>query len=293
MKLMKNEINLVIDPREKDIGIPVRRILPWAKKRMVGPFIFLDEMGPVILHPPGEQIDVRPHPHIGLSTLTYLFEGSLLHRDSLGVVQEIVPGEVNWMTAGKGIAHSERETEEARKHKRTLHGLQFWVALPKESEDIDPSFLHYGLNDIPKVETSSALVNVIAGSYSGVTSPLRAYSPLVFLVIRGQKEGVIDIPAKGQELAVYVVKGTINLNGETYHPHQMIVMKEGSDISFGHSADALVAIIGGEPFPEPRYIWWNLVSSSQEKIDLAKKAWADGTFPQVPGDFEKIPLPKD
>ena len=290
---MKNEINLTIEPRVADIGIPVRRILPWQKKRMVGPFIFLDHMGPVMLHTPNDRVDVRSHPHIGLSTLTYLFEGGLLHRDSLGYVQEIIPGEVNWMTAGKGIAHSERETEEARKHDRNLHGLQFWVALPKHAEDIDPSFLHYGSADIPKIETGGAIVDVVAGSFAGRTSPLHAHSPMLFLIVKAHHDGVVNIPSKGHELAFYVVKGQVSVNGKTVEPNTMIVFNEGSDVEFTHGSDAVVAVIGGEPFPEPRYVWWNLVSSDKQKIEDAKKAWRDGTFPQVPGDPEIIPLPKD
>lgn len=290
---MKNSINLIIEPRAKDIGITVRRILPWAKKRMVGPFIFLDHMGPAHLHPPKDHMDVRPHPHIGLSTLTYLFEGAILHRDSLGVVQTIVPGEVNWMTAGKGIAHSERESQEARLHDRTIHGLQFWVALPKDKEDMSPTFEHYEIPQIPKHDIGSALIDIVAGTAFGKTSPLKAYSPMQFMILKGRAEGSIEIPSQGHELAVYVVEGQVELDGQIFTKEKMIVMNQGSDIHLKFSADALVAILGGEPFPEPRFIWWNLVSSSQEKIELAKASWKDGTFPQVPGDSERIPLPEN
>jgi redox-sensitive bicupin YhaK (pirin superfamily) len=289
---MKNALNMIIDPREKDIGIPVRRILPWAKKKMVGPFIFLDHMGPVHLKAPDAHVDVRPHPHIGLSTLTYLFEGSLLHRDSLGMVQEILPGEVNWMTAGKGISHSEREIEEKRKYDRELHGLQFWVALPKESEDQDPSFHHYDKADIPDYETEAASVHIVAGKAFGKTSPLKAHSPMIFMVTRAHKNGTFIHQADGHELALYIVKGSIKIENETYHEHQMIVLNRGSDLELTHSNDAVFAVVGGVPFEEPRYIWWNLVSSSEQKIAAAKKAWSDGSFPQVPHDAEKIPLPE-
>lgn len=288
---MKNEINLIIEPREKDIGITVRRILPWAKKRMVGPFIFLDEMGPAHLLPPGQAMDVRPHPHIGLSTLTYLFEGAIVHRDSLGYVETIVPGEVNWMTAGKGISHSERESSDARTHERTIHGLQFWVALPKEKEDMNPTFEHFKNAAIPKHTSAGAEITIIAGSAFGKTSPLTAHSPMVFMVIEGKEQGRIEIPSEGHELAIYVVKGSVKIDGETYTANKMVVFKNKSDLSFYHSADALVAVIGGEPFPEERFIWWNLVSSSHDKIEAAKKAWEDNSFPQVPGETEKIPLP--
>ncbi len=290
---MKNEIQLIINSRTKDIGIPVRRILPWMKKRMVGPFIFLDHMGPVFLKAPDDQVDVRAHPHIGLSTLTYLFEGSLLHRDSLGSTQLILPGEVNWMTAGKGISHSERESVDARKKDRSIHGLQFWVALPKAFEDVDPSFHHYEKSDIPEFKTESLDINLVAGSALGFSSKLHAYSPLIFMVMRGFKEGSFSFEEKGHEHALYVVKGEITMNGTVYQEGQMIVMQDDSAIELQHSSDVVLALIGGEAFPEKRYIWWNLVSSSMEKIEMAKKAWIDGSFPMVPGDDEKIPLPEE
>lgn len=290
---MKNQVNLVIEPRAKDIGITVRRILPWAKKRMVGPFIFLDHMGPAHLLPPEDHMDVRPHPHIGLSTLTYLFEGALVHRDSLGVVQTIVPGEVNWMTAGKGISHSERESQEARTHERTIHGLQFWVALPKEKEEIEPSFEHHGKDDIPKVDTGSAIIDIVAGEAFSKASQLTAHSPMLFLLGKAYGEGRIQLPAGGFELAVYIVKGTVSIEGISYGETKMVVFENASDIELHHSSDAVFAILGGEVFPEKRFIWWNLVSSSEEKIAAARKAWDEGTFPMVPGDPEKIPSPPD
>lgn len=289
---MKNQVNLVIEPRAKDIGITVRRVLPWAKKRMVGPFIFLDHMGPAHLHPPEDHMDVRPHPHIGLSTLTYLFEGALVHRDSLGVVQTIIPGEVNWMTAGKGISHSERESKEARTMDRTIHGLQFWVALPKDKEDMDPSFEHHGENDIPKHDTGNAVIDIVAGDALGKSSPLTAHSPMLFLLSKTYASGKLALPANGFELAVYVVKGSVKIEGEEYGETKMIVFENASDIELEHSSDAVFAILGGEAFPEKRYIWWNLVSSSEEKIATARKSWDEGTFPAVPGDPEKIPSPE-
>lgn len=288
---MKNDIEFIIDARASDIGIPVKRILPWMKKRMVGPFIFLDHMGPAVLHAPGDHMDVRPHPHIGLSTLTYLFQGQILHRDSLGVTQLIEPGEVNWMTAGKGIAHSERESEEARTLDRTIHGLQFWVALPKESEDVDPSFHHYERADIPLIEKNGLTINVVAGTFEGQSSKLKAYSPMTFFVLWSEKKGQFKFHTEGHEHALYVVKGSLKVGEQEIKETQLVVFREGSAIEVEYSEDALFALIGGEKFPEPRYIWWNLVSSSKEKIEKAKDAWADGSFPQVPGDDEKIPLP--
>lgn len=290
---MKNEIEMIIEARGKDIGVPVRRILPWAKRRMVGPFIFLDHMGPAFMHAPNDHMDVRPHPHIGLSTLTYLFEGKILHRDSLGYVQLIEPGEVNWMTAGKGIAHSEREPADARTHDRVIHGLQFWVALPKEHEDVDPSFRHYPKEDIPEIVNDHHNVKVVAGNWQGKTSKLHAYSPMTFVVVTAKSKGRFVHDYKGHDHAVYVVKGSVSVNGVPYKETQMIVFKRDSEIDIEHGSDAVFALIGGEAFPEPRFIWWNLVSSSQEKIDKAKAEWASGTFPNVPGDHERIPLPTD
>lgn len=288
---MKNEIELIIEAKNSDIGIPVKRILPRAQKRMVGPFIFLDHMGPVLLKAPEDRMDVRPHPHIGLSTLTYLFEGEILHRDSLGTEQLIVPGEVNWMTAGSGISHSERESVDARTQDRTIHGLQFWVALPKDQEDCAPGFHHYEKSDIPLITTDSLTINLIAGEAFGQASKLSSYSPMNFMVMTASKAGTFLFEKKGHEHALYIVNGSINIDGKEFHETQMIVFKNDSAIEIEHSADARFAIIGGESFPEPRYIWWNLVSSSKDKIEKAKQAWIDGTFPQVPGDDERIPLP--
>ncbi len=290
---MKNEIEMVIEAREKDIGVPVRRILPWAKRRMVGPFIFLDHMGPAFLHAPEDHLDVRPHPHIGLSTLTYLFEGKILHRDSLGYVQVIVPGEVNWMTAGKGIAHSEREPEEERKHDRKIEGLQFWVALPKDKEDVEPSFHHYPKEDIPEIVNEFHHACVVAGNYGGRNSRLHAYSPMTFVVVTARKKGKFQHARPGHDHALYIVKGSISVEGKMFKATELIVFKTGSAMDVEHSEDAVFALIGGEAFPEERFIWWNLVSTSQEKIDQAKRDWANESFPNVPGDHERIPLPLD
>lgn len=237
-------------------------------------------------------MDVRPHPHIGLSTLTYLFEGEILHRDSLGVEQVILPGEVNWMTAGKGISHSEREPAGARFKDRFIHGLQFWVALPKELEDMEPSFHHYETEDIPLVNTDSLKVKVVAGSYGEYTSQLKSYSPMTFLVMESLKEGSFTFGKEGQELALYVLKGSVEIDGKNIKETQLVVFKKNSLMEIHHSADAHFAVLGGEPFPEPRFVWWNLVSSDKDKIEKAKADWENGTFPMVPRDFEKIPLPK-
>lgn len=290
---MKNQTTLLIEGRSGNIGVPIRRILPYHQKRMVGPFIFLDHMGPAFFHAPKEQLDVRPHPHIGLSTLTYLLEGSMLHRDSLGYTQEILPGAVNWMTAGKGIAHSERETSEARTQDRTLHGLQFWVALPLSEEDREPSFVHYPDETIPHLSSSTADVHLVAGSAGNKVSPLKAYSPMTFMVLKARATGVFSHQSGAhEELALYVVKGEVQVNQQIISGGQLQVFALGSEIEFTYSSEAIVAIIGGEPLAEERFIWWNFVSSSKEKIELAKRAWQEGTFPMVPGESEFIPLPE-
>ncbi|HLW57534.1 MAG TPA: pirin family protein [Bacteriovoracaceae bacterium] len=291
---MKNNIQFIIKPRTANIGVAVKRILPWVKKRMVGPFIFLDELGPSILVGPNEAVDVRPHPHIGLSTLTYLFEGKLVHRDSLGVEQVIVPGEVNWMTAGQGISHSEREPQEVRVHERNLHGLQFWIALPLEHENDEPSFRHYSKEEIPLVENDSLKMTIIAGTAFDKNSELKTYSPTTFLLGNAHKTGTLNFKhVQGQEHAVYLVKGSLKVAGQVINEHEMVVFEMNSDIEVEYEAGSLFAIIGGEPFPEPRYIFWNFVSSSKEKIEEAKRAWKDRSFPQVPGERDFIPLPGD
>jgi redox-sensitive bicupin YhaK (pirin superfamily) len=290
---MKNKIEIVIKARESDIGIPVRRILPYVKKRMVGPFIFLDHMGPILLKAPKDHMDVRPHPHIGLSTLTYLFEGKLMHRDSLGVKQLIVPGQINWMTAGKGISHSEREPDDARGIDRTIHGLQFWVALPVEKEDVEPSFNHYEEDATPVIQQDSLTIKLVAGSAFGKTSKLKAHSPMLFMVMSSEGDGKFSFDkVLGHEHAVYLVKGKLTVDGEVLKENELMVFKKDSDIELSYFAGTLFVLIGGEPFPETPFIWWNLVSSSKEKIELAKKAWTDGSFPQVPGDPDKIPVPE-
>lgn len=289
----KNTIELVISPKEKDIGIPVRRVLPWSKKRMIGPFIFLDEMGPALLKAPNDHLDVRPHPHIGLSTLTFLFEGQLMHKDSLGVEQLIVPGEVNWMTAGKGISHSERETLEIRKHDRPLHGLQFWVALPKQKEEMEPSFNHYKTEDIPVIDNELYTATVVAGSAFGSTSKLEVHSPMTFVVFRAKNKGFIQYQKDGHEHGIYIVKGKVAIDKTEYGEAQMVVFKKDSAIEIECTPDSLFVLIGGEQLPEERYIWWNFVSSSKERILLAREQWMSGAFPQVPNDDEKIPVPDD
>ncbi len=275
--------DLTFEAREKDLGgFQVKRVLPYAKKRMVGPFIFLDQMGPARFDP-GQGIDVRAHPHIGLSTLTYLFEGSLLHRDSLGFVQEIEPGAVNWMTAGSGISHSERSPLEKRKSTQAIYGLQFWVALPKEKEDCDPSFFHTPKKEIPEFSYQGAQIKLIAGEALGFRSPVKTHSPLFYLDLQLKKNDQIELPSLGQETAVYFLNSR--------DAGKMIVFGN-REFRFKAEEDSHLILLGGEAFSEERHIWWNLVSSDTEKIEKAKERWEKNQFPMVPGESERIPLPK-
>ncbi len=285
-------ISLVIEERMADIGgFMVGRVLPFRKKRMVGPFIYLDHMGPVTLGG-GENLDVLPHPHIGLATLTYLFDGALMHRDSLGSVLEIQPGAINWMTAGRGVVHSERTPGYLRDKEKTFHGLQIWVALPKEMEQAGPAFSHIPSSDIPAWEQDGAAFKLIAGEASGRKSPVPVYSRMHLVGIKTRKAAVIN-PVIGLhgESAIYIVKGGIQI-GEAHFDHKkMVVLEENSSVGFKMDKNSMVYLLGGEPFPEERYIWWNFVSSGKESIEQAKSDWKAKRFPEIPGETEFVPLP--
>jgi hypothetical protein len=281
---------LIFEGREHDLGggLKVHRILPFAKKRMVGPFIFLDHMGPVVAQA-GQNTDVRPHPHIGLSTLTYLFEGRMVHRDSLGEVATIVPGQVNWMTAGRGIVHSERAHPDDKQRAHALHGLQFWVALPDGNEEIEPSFQHQ--ESVPRRDFGHYSVCVAAGQGFGLSSGVRVHSPLIFAEFRCAQAGEIDLGEfPGFERGLYLVDGELKCAGESINKNHMAVLDD--DVKSVQATEgAHFVLIGGEAFTTPRHIWWNLVSSSKERIEQAKKQWAEGGFAAVPGETEFIPLP--
>jgi redox-sensitive bicupin YhaK (pirin superfamily) len=272
-------------------GMFIQRILPNVKKRMVGPFCFLDHMGPIMTEP-GANTDVRPHPHIGLSTLTYLFEGRMVHRDSLGSVVEIEPGEVNWMTAGKGISHSERAPENEKGKPRRLHGLQFWVALPDGKEEIDPSFRHYNKNQIPFHENDERQITLVAGQGFGLESQVETSSPLIFANLYAKKDFKFELSMANFELAILVIKGSAQSENLEILENQMLVFEQGVPVKMDISKDCHFVLIGGEPFKTERHIWWNLVSSSREKIEEAKRRWKNGSFPMVPGETEFIPLPE-
>jgi redox-sensitive bicupin YhaK (pirin superfamily) len=282
---------IVINAKDKDIGgFPVRRALPAIGRRMIGPFIFLDHMGPMQLAP-GRGLDVRPHPHIGLSTMTYLFEGEILHRDSLGTVQTIKPGAVNWMTAGSGVAHSERTPRESDAGSM-LSGIQFWVALPKSHEEMAPTFVHLGADELPVTEDTNVSARVVAGEAFGCRSPLEAPHPMVCADVALGEGASTALTDHYAERALYVAQGEIELAGVRAGEGQLVVLPLPSALSVRALSDARFLLIGGEPMDEPRHIWWNFVSSSKERIEQAKQDWKHGRFAGVPGETDYIPLPE-
>lgn len=287
-----SNISLIIEERPADIGaFMVGRLLPFRGKRMVGPFIFIDHMGPVMLGA-DKNFDVPPHPHIGLSTLTYLFEGSILHKDSLGTEIEIRPGQVNWMTAGKGIVHSERTPSYLRHSEKTLHGLQIWVAIPKALEQMEPEFFHASEMELPAWETDGVHYKLIAGKAFDKQSPVPVYSDLFLLELKSKERTTINIGHELEgEAAMYILEGSIEQDGNSYEPKRILVAKESQLCSFTMEANTAIYIFGGTPFPEERLIYWNFVASSQELIDIAKTKWLEQTFPRVPGETDFVPLP--
>lgn len=292
---MEKQLTLahIIDGKAKDLGdFQVRRVLPYAKKRMVGPFVFFDHMGPVDLKV-GNGMDVRPHPHIGLSTLTYLFEGEILHKDTLGVEQVISPGAVNWMTAGKGVAHSERSPQESRAQAQRLHGLQIWIALPKIHEEVDPAFHHHSAKSIPEISYNDSELRLVAGQFGTQKSPVETFSELLYLDIKTPKGKTFEMMPVGLELAVYVVSGAIEAGGTILKPGQMGVFPELKvTVSYRALENSQVMLLGGRPLREERHIWWNFVSSSKERIEQAKQDWREGKFGKIQGETEYIPLPE-
>jgi redox-sensitive bicupin YhaK (pirin superfamily) len=286
-------IETLVVSSAKDIGgFSVRRALPTARRRMVGPFIFFDQMGPAMLTP-GKMLDVRPHPHIGLATVTYLYDGRIRHRDSLGSDMVIAPGDVNLMTAGRGIVHSERTPESMRNEPMAMSGLQTWIALPDRVEDMDPAFASIR-SDVLQEHTEKALgLRVIMGSFAGLSSPVPTYSGTTYVDVRLGAGGTLDLPADIEERAIYTLSGVINIGGDTFGPHQLIVFEPGEVIRVSASEESHCVLLGGDSIGSKRYIWWNFVSSSQEKIEQAKEEWRTGRFGIVPGDVEEfIPLPE-
>lgn len=287
-------IRRVLDGRPRDLGgFSVRRVLPAGGQQTVGPFIFFDHMGPATFAP-GDGVDVRPHPHIGLATVTYLFTGEFMHRDSLGTAQLICPGDVNWMVAGRGIVHSERTPPAARRAPggAPIHGIQTWVALPGEHEETDPSFEHHPAPTLPEIHGTGVALRLIAGAAYGRQAPTAVYSPMFYLAATLEAGAAVELPAEYAERAAYVVEGEVETADERHGVGRMIVYEAGVQASLRASMPARVMLLGGAPLDGPRHIWWNFVSSSPERIERAKLDWREERFAEVPGDSERIPLPE-
>jgi redox-sensitive bicupin YhaK (pirin superfamily) len=288
---MTSNDSTVLKPHTKDLGdFAVRRLLPAFPTRMIGPFIFFDHMGPADFAP-GRGIDVRPHPHIGLATVTYLFEGNILHRDSLGSVQLISPGDVNWMTAGSGIVHSERTSPEDRSRAQRLHGIQSWIALPKTHETTEPSFVHLPKSSLPLIERPGVRLRLIAGEAFGARAPTPTFSPMFYLAVDMDAGAALDFPPDYEQRAAYVVEGEVSMNGGVAVPHHMAVFHGERIVEIRATTATRLMLLGGAPMDGERIIWWNLVASSPELIEAAKQRWRAQDYPPVPGETEFIPLP--
>jgi len=289
-----SDIDLVILPPSRDLGdgFTVRRALPQPQRRMVGPFIFFDQMGPVEMRD-GQGLDVRPHPHIGLATVTYLFDGEIMHRDSLGSVQPIRPGELNWMSAGAGITHSERSPDTARHGGSKLFGLQLWVALPADQEESAPSFQHHDAAAIPAGEVDGVTVRQIVGRMDGLVAPVKTLSEMVYAEIAMPPGTRYRISSEQIERAFYLVAGEVTVDGQPFAPSELVILKPHAEIVLASAQGARLVLVGGEPFPEQRYIYWNFVSSRPDRIEQAKQDWRAQNFAAVPGEHEFIPLPPD
>ncbi len=289
---LPDSVTLIIPAREKDLGgFFVRRVLPFAKHRMVGPWIFFDHMGPANF-PAGEGVNVRPHPHINLATVTYLFEGHIWHRDSLGSDCVIAPGDINLMVAGKGIVHSERTVAAELSASRSLDGLQLWLALPEADEEMDPVFFHYDASDIPGFDDNGTAVRLMMGSAYGLTSPVKTYADTLYVDVKIQAGNQIQVPMGVPERAIYVVDGELDIDGVVLPARTMAVLKDGAFVDVRATTTSHFVVIGGEALSE-RHIYWNFVSSRPERIEQAKQDWKAGLFAKVPGDDQEfIPLPE-
>lgn len=285
-------IETVIVPPTHDLGdgFHVRRALPSRQRRMVGPFVFFDQMGPTVLRA-GTGLDVRPHPHIGLATVTYLFDGEIVHRDSLGTTQTIRPGEVNWMIAGRGIVHSERTAADKRSAESALFGIQTWIALPKAEEERAPSFRHHAASELPLIDGEGKSLRLIAGSLYGARAPVATLSDMFYADVTLATNAQLPVAADYEQRAIYVIRGRIDIDGSTFDVGQLVVLRPQQSITARALAPAQVLLLGGAPMDGPRHVWWNFVSSSNERIEQAKADWRDGRLGSVPGDMEFIPLP--
>ncbi|MBL0370796.1 pirin family protein [Rhizobium sp. KVB221] len=288
-----DQVEMLIIPRTSDIGgLEVRRALPTAKRRLVGPFIFFDRMGPALFRA-GQGLDVRPHPHIGLSTVTYLFDGEMTHRDSLGTGMVIRPGDINLMTAGRGIVHSERTPENLRGKPFSLSGLQTWLALPESHENNDPSFLHAEAGNLPEFSEQGYSGRVVIGNWQGLKSPVAVPTDTLYVDLRIEPNSACPFQAGAEERAAYILSGALSVSGTRYETDQLLVFRPGDTLDLVTGDEPChVMLFGGETMESPRHIWWNFVSSSKERIEQAKEEWRTGKFDIVPGDEEEfIPLP--
>jgi redox-sensitive bicupin YhaK (pirin superfamily) len=288
---MSSTISVLLKPHQHDVGgLTVRRVLPALAMRTIGPFIFFDHIGPATLVP-GAGLDVRPHPHIGLATVTYLFEGAIMHRDSVGSVQKISPGDVNWMTSGRGIVHSERTPNEERAAGQVMHGIQTWVGLPLADEEVEPSFEHHPAATLPQVDTAGVSLRVIAGTAFGVSAPTTTFSPTLYVAARFSPNSAVTLGTEHEERGVYLLEGDLTIDGDEVPAGQMAVLKPGFAADLRSANGAIAMLLGGAPLEGPRFIEWNFASSSKERIEAAKRAWSEQRMGQVPGETEWIPLP--
>ncbi|MBF0595896.1 pirin family protein [Faecalibacter rhinopitheci] len=287
-----SNVGLIIEERAADLGnFLVGRLLPFRQKRAVGPFVFIDHMGPAHLKD-YQNLDVGPHPHIGLSTLTYLFEGSIQHKDSLGNDLEITPGAVNWMNGGKGVVHSERTPEYLRQTEKMLHGLQIWIALPKHLEEMEPSFHHIEADKLPTWSENGVDFKLIAGKYKDLESPVPVHSPLYYIEIKAKEDAKINLgDGLFGESALYILDGKVIDGGNEYGEKQLLIAKDASLCEIEIKAGSTIYIFGGDAFPEERFIYWNFVSSSKDRLEQAKEDWKNHKFPTIPGDSDYVPLP--
>jgi redox-sensitive bicupin YhaK (pirin superfamily) len=289
---MSSSVRILLKPSVRDVGgVPVRRVLPALAARLVGPFIFFDHMGPATFAP-GTGLDVRPHPHIGLATVTYLFEGAMMHRDSIGSVQKIVPGDVNWMTAGRGIVHSERTPPNERARSHALHGIQTWVALPLEYEAAEPAFEHHPAQTLPRLERNGVQLAIIAGEAFGARSPVGIFSPTLYVAARFAAGGALALEPEHEERGVYLVDGDLAIDNEPLEAGRMAVLVPGETATLSSATGATVMLLGGANLAGERFIEWNFVASSRERIEGVKRAWTDQAMGQIPGETEWIPLPE-
>ena len=292
---MADPIEQIVQARAHDLapGFPVRRVLPAARRRAVGPFVFLDHFGPLVVPPGGSGMEVRPHPHIGLATVTYLYEGGIFHRDSLGHAQAIRPGDVNWMTAGSGIVHSERTEPELQRTGFRMHGVQTWVALPKSHEETAPSFEHVPAARLPAWQEDGAALRLVVGTYAGRTAPTTHFSPIFYVAAEVPAAGRLAVATDPVERAIYVAEGTLAVGDRVLGVGDLAVLATGAPASgIAGESGAKLMLLGGAPLDGPRHMWWNFVSSDKARIDKAKADWKEGRFARVPGDDEFIPLPE-